>query len=308
MPMNQKLLVVGSINMDIFTYVANHPKPGETLKSEKVLYSSGGKGANQAVAGALSGAEVYLLGAVGNDAFKETLLQSLKGYNVNTEHVIEKDTNSGLAFITVDQHGENHIVLSEGANGLIGKDDVEHALVKSILPGAILVQNEIAWEATQYAMEKAKMHNITIYYNAAPAQTIPDEVFKLIDVLIVNETEASTLTGIEMVKDDDVDSALYQLISNGINEVIITLGKKGSTYGNKAGERLITTGYQVEAVDTTAAGDTFVGAYISKRMKGSTVEMALRYATAASALTVTKHGAQISIPTESDIEAFLANF
>ncbi|MGA9225727.1 MAG: ribokinase, partial [Mesobacillus sp.] len=219
---NMKLLVVGSINMDIFTYVENLPKPGETLNSEQVKFGSGGKGANQAVAASLSGAEVYILGAVGNDAFQGTLLQSLKENNVNLNYVIEKNTNSGLALITVDQNGENHIVLSEGANGLIKNKDVDKVLEQSILPAAVLVQNEITWETTRYVMEKAKKLNIAVYYNAAPAKKISDKVFGLMDVLILNELEATTLTGTIIEVDEDAKHALNQLINKGVKEVIIT--------------------------------------------------------------------------------------
>lgn len=305
MMQNMKLLVVGSINMDIFTYVKNHPKPGETIKSDKVLYSSGGKGANQAAAASLSGADVYMLGAVGNDAFREPLIKSLKENNVSIDYVMEKPSNSGMAFITVDGNGENHIVLSEGANGLIEKEDIKNVLVNSILPAAILVQNEIAWEATKHAMEMGKKHNITVYYNAAPAQKISDEFFSLIDVLIINETEASTLTGTDIKSNDELNIVLDKLISKGIEEVIITLGNKGSLYGNKAGYRFITPAYKVKTVDTTAAGDTFVGAFLTKRLQGGNIKSAIEFATAASAITVTRAGAQIAIPNEIEIQNFL---
>lgn len=302
---NMKLLVVGSINMDIFTYVKNLPKPGETLISEQVQFGSGGKGANQAIAASLSGSEVYILGAVGNDAFRGTLLQSLKENNVNISYVMEKNMNSGLALITVDKNGENHIVLSEGANGSIKNWDVDKVFEHPILPAAVLVQNEITLETTRYVMEKARKLNIAVYYNAAPAKKIPEEVFGLIDVLILNELEATTLTGTIIEVDEDAKHALNQLINKGVKEVIITLGKKGSVYGNKEGERYLTTAYKVDTVDTTAAGDTFVGAYLTKRLKDRSVVEALKYATAAAAITVTRIGAQISIPTENEIEEFM---
>ncbi|WML48316.1 ribokinase [Neobacillus sp. PS3-34] len=303
---NQKLLVVGSINMDIFTYVENHPKPGETLKSEKVMYSSGGKGANQAVAASLSGGDVYILGAVGSDAFQLPLVQSLKENNVNVDYVLEKDTNSGFAFITVDKQGENHIILSEGANGKIDKRDIETVLFTAITPAAVLLQNEIAWEATKYVMELAKKQDIPVYYNAAPAQQISEEIFPYINVLIVNEIELSTLSGKVIQNKEDISLALDYLMNKGINEVIVTLGKDGSLYRNKAGQSYFTPAYRVESVDTTAAGDTFVGVYFTKVLTGFSVEQALKYATAASAITVTRYGAQISIPSLNEVEAFLS--
>jgi ribokinase len=303
---NPKLLVVGSMNMDIFTYVENHPKPGETLKSTKVMYCSGGKGANQAVAASLSGGNVYMLGAVGTDPFRESLLLSLKENQVNIDYVLEKETNSGLAFITVDTQGENHIILSEGANGLMEKRDIKEVLLKSITPDAVLLQNEIPWETTKYVMEMANEHNIPVYYNAAPAEKISEEVFPLIHTLIVNEVELSTLTGNEYGKGTNIVLALDQLINYGIEEVIVTLGKEGSHYKNASGKSIFTPAYHVETVDTTAAGDTFVGSFVSKRLHSNTIEHSLQFATAASAITVTRYGAQVSIPSKIEIEEFLS--
>ncbi|MEH7438079.1 ribokinase [Neobacillus drentensis] len=303
---NPILLVVGSMNMDIFTYVENHPKPGETLKSTKVMYCSGGKGANQAVAASLSGGNVYMLGAVGTDPFRESLLLSLKENQVNIDYVLEKETNSGLAFITVDTQGENHIILSEGANGLMEKRDIKEVLLKSITPDAVLLQNEIPWETTKYVMEMANEHNIPVYYNAAPAEKISEEVFPLIHTLIVNEVELSTLTGIEYEKGTNIVLALDQLINYGIEEVIVTLGKEGSHYKNASEKSIFTPAYQVETVDTTAAGDTFVGSFVSKRLLSETIENSLQFATAASAITVTRYGAQVSIPSKIEIEEFLS--
>ncbi|MEO2074884.1 MAG: ribokinase [Bacillus sp. (in: firmicutes)] len=303
---NPILLVVGSINMDIFTYVENRPKPGETLKSTRVMYCSGGKGANQAVAASLSGGNVYMLGAVGNDPFRESLLQSLKENLVNIDNVIEKETNSGLAFITVDKQGENHIILSEGANGLMAKRDIEELLLKSVTPSAVLLQNEIPWETIRYVMELAKEKNIPVYYNAAPAEKISEEVFPLIHTLILNEVELSTLTGIMFEKETDIAHGLDQLINHGIEEVIVTLGKKGSYYKNATGKSIFTPAYKVVSVDTTAAGDTFVGSLVSKRLLNHSIEDSLQFATAASAITVTRYGAQESIPSKMEIEDFLS--
>lgn len=302
---NMKLLVVGSINMDIFTYVENHPKPGETIKSGKVLYSGGGKGANQAVAASLSGAEVHMLGAVGSDAFGKPLIDSLRGYQVNIENVMVKNMNSGLAFITVEQSGENYIVLSEGANGLIAKENIDKLFAASGLPSAVLVQNEINWDATIYTMEKAKENNCKVYYNAAPAKKVPDDVFELIDVLIINETEAATLTGIEPTTKEELLKVIQQLINRGIEEVIITLGKQGVFYGDRNGERFSMPAFKVTSKDSTAAGDTFVGAYVTNRLLGRKVHGALEYASAAAAIAVTREGAQISIPNKEEVEDFL---
>lgn len=302
--MKAKLAVVGSINMDIVNRVVRHPLPGETVHGLETVYSPGGKGANQAVAASRNGADVFMVGAVGEDPFAEPLLATLESAGVDCTRVCRKNGNSGMAFITVSRSGENNIILSEGSNGRLTPSDVEAGL--SGLDGlqGVLFQNEIPWETTVCGIQAAKRLGATVYLNPAPAREVPDEVLASVDVLIVNETEAHTITGLDVGGREEAASAAALLFARGVREVIVTLGAAGSLYVHRDGEIQYTEAFRVQAVDTTAAGDTFIGVYAACRANGLPNEEALRMASAASALAVTRAGAQSSIPALDEVRAF----
>lgn len=298
-----KIAVIGSINMDIVNKVEEFPLPGETIHGRGTSYQPGGKGANQAVAAALAGDGAVMIGAVGDDAFGGVLTDSLRTCGVDTAAVSVKEGSSGLAFITVSGSGENTIVLSSGSNGRLTQADVS----RDALAGAeiALLQNEIPPEVNLHALKLCAELGIKAYYNPAPAAPIPKEALPLIDTLVVNETEAEIVSGLPVSGVDDAHRAAEALLAAGVRRVIVTLGGKGAVALEHVGEPLRVPAFKVEPADTTAAGDTFIGAYAAASAAGRPMAEALRYAAAAAAISVTRHGAQSSIPSKDEIERFL---
>ncbi|MBB3112103.1 ribokinase [Paenibacillus phyllosphaerae] len=299
------IVVIGSINMDVVSHVEHHPLPGETIHGTNTGNFPGGKGANQAVAAARSGASVTMLGAVGEDAFGQALKDSLAASGVGIHAVLTKTGTSGLAFIAVNAEGENTIILSAGANGQLMEADIEAARAEWTGASAILLQNEIPWETTRFVLEQASAAGVRVFLNPAPALKLPQDVFPWIDTIIVNETEAQIVTGIAVSGADSSEQAADALIGLGVRAAIVTLGEKGCFYKDKVGERVGMPAFRVEPKDTTAAGDTFIGAFAAEQASGAGIEQSLRFAAAASAIAVTKEGAQASIPAKADTLAFL---
>lgn len=298
------VVVVGSVNMDVVSQVQAFPQAGETVHASATTFHSGGKGANQAVAAAAAGAIVDFIGAVGDDAFAEPLAAGLAARGVGVEALARKQTTSGQAFITVDASGQNTIVLSAGANGQITAGEVEAAHARIARASVMLTQNEIPWEATFAALKLGHEAGAQVFANPAPAFELPAEAYALIDTLILNEVEAATLTHRAVVTLADAEQAAQTLLERGVYAVIVTLGALGSLYLDASGQRIETPIFPVPVVDTTAAGDTFIGMYAVAAAQMAPAE-ALRFATAASALCVSRHGAQESIPTRGEVEAFL---
>ncbi|MCS7464207.1 ribokinase [Paenibacillus doosanensis] len=301
------IVVVGSINMDFVCYIRRFPQPGETVQSYRTETKSGGKGANQAVAAALSGGKVSLVGAVGNDSYSRDIVFGLRNYRVDTDRIMQKKSDIGTAFIAVEESGQNNIVISEGANGCLTVEDLKD-LPELFGPSSVLlVQNEIPWTCTRAALQLAKDHGVRTYFNPAPALGIEGDVFPLVDVMILNESEAESITSIRLSEElSDVKQAASRIIALGVQEVIITLGEKGSFYMNDQEESIFTPAFSVHAVDTTAAGDTFIGSLIAAGQQGTPITEALRQASAASALAVSRAGAQESIPTAEEVAEFLS--
>ena len=290
--------------MDIVNKVRNQPLPGETIHSLGTAYSPGGKGANQAIAAHLLGEQVSMVGAVGQDVFGEQLLSNFVKCGLETKHIYSKDSNSGTAFITIDEQGENQIIISSGANGKLNIEDVEELLRKDDWD-TVLLQNEISWNVTAYVIEEAARRGMKVVFNPAPAIKISDDFLSLIDLLILNETETEYITGIEVSDHSNALRAAQSLIRSGVKEVIITLGNKGVLYFNCHQEEVFQPAFSVKVVDTTAAGDTFIGAFMAARRNDYTTKDCLTFACAAAALAVTKQGAQNSIPTFQEVTAFL---
>ena len=289
--------------MDVVSRVTNYPVPGETIKSKGTEFHYGGKGANQAVAAARAGGHVTMIGAVGTDAFGTDIMKSMQLQGVNMSGVSVKPGSTGMAYILVNDAGQNQIVLTEGANGLLLAEDISQASFDKAQ--VVVLQNEIPWETNLSVMKQAKALEKKVIFNPAPAVRIPEDVLPLIGTLVLNESEAEYLSGRPVESKEDAVQAARDFIDGGVREVIVTLGSQGSLYMDNAGSRIFTPAFPVQAVDTTSAGDTFIGCYVACICSGKPVETALRYASAAAAIAVTRHGAQASIPSLEEVEAFL---
>ncbi|OCT15125.1 ribokinase [Paenibacillus pectinilyticus] len=301
----KSIYVIGSINMDIINELEQFPLPGQTVEGLQTHYQPGGKGANQAVAAAKAGSQVHMVGAIGYDAFKAPLLASLQNNGVGTTYVLPKECGSGLAFITVNREGENTIILSPGANNQLTLQDLPSQLWQEA--ALILLQNEIPWDLTETIIQSANQHGIPVWMNPAPALVLPAELYASIHTLILNETEAEQLTMQSISNEADAVLAASQLLRNGTHRVILTLGSKGLLYGKETGQLLHFPAYPVLPVDTTAAGDTFIGAFASAWLRGLSYPEGIKFASAAAAIAVTRFGAQSSVPTEGEIDAFMRN-
>lgn len=302
-----KIAVIGSINMDVVNYVKKHPLLGETIYGLGTAYSPGGKGANQAVAAAMAGGDVTMIGAVGQDPFGSELIASLRRYGVRTESILTKEETSGIAFITVDASGENNIILSQGANGKLTASDIDASLHALEGVKAVLLQNEIPWETTRYAIHQVRKKGIRVYWNPTPAIKLDTDDLSLIDVIVLNETEAEEITGLSVQVEEQAKLVAKQIINAGAHTVVVTLGDRGSLFVNRDGELIRTQAFNVkEVIDTTAAGDTFIGAFVVANESGFPTEESLAFASAAAAISVTKKGAQASIPSRGEIEHFLS--
>lgn len=299
----KSIYVVGSINMDIVNELQRFPLPGQTVEGLHTHYHPGGKGANQAAAAALAASSVQMVGAVGNDAYKAILLQSLQDKGVGIENVLSKDGGSGLAFITVNSEGENYIVLSPGANKQLSAQDLPAQLWQDA--ALILLQNEIPWELNRTVIQTAEKHGIPVWMNPAPAFALPKDLFRSIHTLILNESEAEILTAVSIASEADAVNAVSQLLLDGARHVILTMGSNGLLYTDEQSQIIHLEAYTVQAVDTTAAGDTFIGALAAAWQSGLALRERITFASAAAALAVTKSGAQASIPSNAEIEAFI---
>jgi len=300
--MNQ-ILVVGSLNADLVARAPRFPQPGETISGEDLRVIPGGKGANQAVAAARLGANVSLLGRVGNDNFGDFLLENLKQNRVDSSLVQRDDSSTGTAIIIVDSNGQNSIVLSAGANGNVSIADVDNIPFTNYQ--LLLLQLEIPLPAVLRAAQRAKENNDRVILNPAPAQQLPDELIALADYIIPNETELSLLTSQKIEDIPSAESAARDLLRRGAKNVIVTLGSKGALLVNAETSKQIHT-FKVEVVDTTAAGDAFIGGFATSLLENKSLEEAVRFGCACGALATTKFGAQPSLPMKEEVEKIIS--
>ena len=302
-----KLVVLGSVNADHVLQVPSFPRPGETLHGQNYSVIPGGKGANQAVAAARLGADVSFIACVGDDSFGLNIREAFKRDGIKVGAVmIEHNKPTGIAMIQVTQSGENSICISAEANACLTSKRL--APFEHLISGAdmLLMQLETPMEGVISAAKIAKQANTQVVLNPAPAQTLTDDLLQLVDIITPNETEAEQLTGIKVTDAESAHQAALQLHLKGIKLVLITLGSEGvwvSENGN--GEQI--KGFRVQAIDTTAAGDTFNGALLTRLLEGEKLADSIRFAHAAAAITVTGAGAQTSIPYRNAVDDFLAN-
>ena len=294
------IYVLGSINMDMVARVPRMPVGGETLTADKYYVNPGGKGANQAVAIAKLGGKVAMIGKVGSDETGDALKNNLKAMGVDESMVTRADVPSGIAMIIVEG-GENRIILYKGANHSVTKADVDEGL-KNAKPGdALVMQLEIPLETVTYAAAVAKQKGMLVLLNPAPAVPLGEELLKNVDIIAPNETETEILTGIGLDSDVHIALAVKKLYQLGVKRVIITMGSRGSIVAE--GQTITPVEpRKVKAVDTTSAGDTFVGATVLRYLDGDTLEDAARFASVASSITVTREGAAQSIPTLEEVK------
>ncbi len=296
------IYIVGSLNMDLTIRAPRIPEAGETISGEGFMTNSGGKGANQAVAAAKLGGEAYMVGCIGN-AFGGELSDALREYGVHTGFVrYEEDVSSGIAVIVVSG-GDNRIILDAGANARPDRALVDEALAGAKAGDFLLVQLEIPTDTVAYALQTAKKKGMTTVLNPAPAAALDAAALAACDWFTPNQTEAAFYTGIFPGDEDSIRRCAQKLTALGIRNVLVTLGTEGSVCLSE-GKWYRTDAVHVEAVDTTAAGDTYVGALVTRLAEGADVERAMRFASTASALTVTRRGAQCSIPVRSEADAF----
>ncbi len=305
------IIVIGSINADLVMRAPRFPAPGETIQGEDLATIPGGKGANQAVAAARLGADAAMIGRVGTDSFGASLIENLKQNLVDTTHVMRDETTAtGTAVIVVDAHGQNSIVLSPGANAEVKPADVEPASFLDPSTGSgrrpklLLLQLEIPTETVLHAARLAKESGLRVLLNPAPARELPDELLALADFIIPNETELSLLTGKTVSDIKSVEAAARSLVTREAQTVIVTLGANGALIVNKGGAKHIPS-FKVNVVDTTAAGDAFIGGFAVALLGGQSLEDAVQYASACGALAVTQFGAQPSLPTAGEVKQFL---
>lgn len=299
----EKICVIGSLNMDLVVNVCEMPKKGQTLIGSKFREIPGGKGGNQAVAASRLGGDVYMIGKVGNDGFGESLLKQLKADNVNTKYVQVEEGPSGVALITVDENAENAIVVSPGANFKLTETDIDKCIDAIKESATVVIQLETPIDTIKYALEKSKELGKFTILNPAPAVKLSDDIIKNVDLLTPNETELEILSGVSINCEDDIKKAANVMIEKGVKQLIVTLGSKGSLYLDKDTMEFKKS-YKVDAVDTTAAGDSYTGALSVALSQNKSIDEAMEFASKVGALCVTKVGAQTSIPNLYDLENY----
>ncbi|MBP1993735.1 ribokinase [Paenibacillus eucommiae] len=292
-----EIVVFGTLNMDFVTYVDHLPGVGETIAASTFSLDPGGKAANQAVAASRLGCRVAMVGRIGDDHLGSKLKEQLERNQVNHDHVrYTPESDTGMAVISVDKDGQNTIVTFVGANAFLSKQDIDD--VEPMLKQAkfAIMQMEMKQEVGEYLIQKAHQLGVELVLNLAPVVSIQPEVLQLVDLLIVNETEASQMTGIEVNAANFSEHAAQALFDKGIKHVIVTLGAKGAVL-KTADSMVHYASPQVNAIDSTAAGDCFVAATTSFWCKDGSLVTAVQKAVEAASLSVTRRGAQSSLPT-----------
>lgn len=300
------VVVLGSINVDTTYHVNRFPQPGETIAAQSKSSAPGGKGANQAVAAARSGAQTAFVGAVGSDNEGQYMLEALKENDIDTSHInIDKYHGTGSAAITLDANGQNDIRVYGGANQAMQPGEFGDLSELLTHTDFLIAQFETPQAVALDLFKQAKEQGVTTVLNPAPAHEIMPELLQYTDVIAPNETECALLTGIELTDEDSMLKSADYFRERGVKHLLITLGDRGVFYSTPDDHGLVPA-FKVKAVDTTAAGDTFIGALCSQLEKDlANVEDSLRYAQRASSLTVQRMGAMPSIPTGEDVKAAL---
>lgn len=304
--MDKKIVVIGSTNIDITMQLDHLPKKGETVTNGEYYQSFGGKGANQAVGAARCGGNVYFVTCLGDDNFSSILIESFIKDSIQTKYIfIETGVTTGSALIMTDKQGHNCIGVASGAN-----ENLSPAMIDKAMPiirdaEMILLQCEISHETNKYVIDVCSKLEKKVILNLAPARPIEDDYLGRLFLLVVNESEAEFLCGFKVTTNSDVEKAVDILLKKGPENVIITLGSRGSYVAAKE-KRYFINSPDVVAIDTTAAGDIYCGALAVALTEGKSFENAVKFATAAAAICVTRLGAQPSAPRRIEIDEFLS--
>ncbi len=307
--MNRDIIVLGSLNVDFVVRVERRPNKGETIPGTDFSIFPGGKGANQAVAAARSGGNVAMAGRIGDDVFSKVLIDSLSKAQVGQEHiVITSGISTGSAFITVDNTGENAIIVVPGANGYCSKQDVDALRPYLQKTTILMLQLEVPLETVSYAAEVAHAYGAKVMLDPAPPVPLTDDLLKTVDIITPNEHEASFLTGRKVSDIESAKLAVLDLLKRGVKAAVIKLGAGGVVFGEngESGSFGNVPGHLVQAVDTTAAGDAFSGGLAAALCEGKSLKEACRFANGVAALSVTRKGAQTSMPKREETDAFLS--
>ena len=300
--MTRRIVVIGSSNTDMIIKVDHIPRPGETVIGGTFSTAPGGKGANQAVAAARAGGRVTFIARVGDDMFGRQALDGFRADGIDVSHVIiDPDAPSGVASIFVDAKGQNSIAVAGGANANLSPDDIHNAADVIAAADILVMQLETPIETVRAAAQIARDNAVTVILNPAPAQPLDKDLLKCISILTPNESEAELLTGIPVDSPQAAQKAADALRAQGVNVVIVTMGENGALLSTQNASAFVPA-FKVDAVDATAAGDVFNGALAVAVAEGAPLPRAVRFASAAAALSVTKLGAQPSAPTRAVIE------
>ena len=307
--MKDLILVIGSANIDYVMKMKNLPKPGETLTDCSFFQAFGGKGANQAIAAARACKkkdQVIFISSTGNDPVSNLMLKEWKRSGLNIKYVLKnKEISTGAALIMVEESGENFISVSPGANYSLLPEHLERLKPVIKKTKIALFQNELLPDTTFYGLKLCHEENIITIFNFAPAREFNRNFLHFVDILIVNETEAEFLCGFSVSDENDAKKVFQNLSSYGVKNIIITLGAKGSIIIEKDSIPKKVQAFSVNAVDTTAAGDTFCGALAERLAEGFSLKESVIFASASAAISTTRLGAQPSIPFREEILSFL---
>lgn len=301
----KKIVVIGSSNVDLLMKMDHLPEKGETVTDAVFMQVYGGKGANQAVAAARAGGNIAFVNCVGEDAYTPQMVQNYKDDRIDTSFVFnEKGMASGHALIMIGGEGMNYLSVAPGANYELTPSKIDEAMPVIDEAAMIVMQYEIPEETIKYVIDLANKKNIPVIWNMAPARAFDLSYIPKINILVLNEVEAGFLAEMHVETEEDAEKAANILIEKGVEKVIITLGSKGAFVVTKD-EKVSVPSFKVNAIDTTAAGDTFCGSFAVALVEGKSLKDSLQFASAAAAISVTRMGAQPSAPTRTEIDEFL---
>ena len=303
----KKIVIIGSSNIDFIMKMKQLPKVGETVTDAEFMQVFGGKGANQAVAAARAGGNVWFVSCVGDDDITPRMIDNFSKDGINTDFLFrEKNISTGTALIMIGEHGANFISVAPGANYRLSPDYIDKAAAIIKESDIVILQYEITAETLKYVLDICEKHRKLVMWNFAPAREFDRKYLGKVGILVVNETEAEILSGIAVTDDDSVLKAARELKKAGCRTVIITLGVRGSfIYSDEASEWV--KAFSVDAVDTTAAGDIYCGSLATALTEGRSLAEAVRFSSAAAAISVTRMGAQPSAPSREEIDSFLTS-